>query len=153
MAVTQSRVMQNILFVTDLAPDALAAAGAAAARAKKQGARLILLHAYQPEIAEEAVLELAENEHSLSAETDNLQEAKTEAPERNLQKKLDVLANQLHHEYQISVTRLLQPNLAAPAILMLAQQLNADLYEAKIMAPEASLITNVPERNYPLATS
>lgn len=99
--------MKNILLPTDFSQNAQTAALFAAGLARQFGARLIILHAFNPLV------------HQGSAgETD---------PEVAAQAKLDAKARELHQEFGVSTTRLLKPGFAVDEVLALAERVSADL--------------------------
>jgi nucleotide-binding universal stress UspA family protein len=103
--------MKNILIATDFSPGACRAAVHAAQLARRSGARLILLHIFQPN------------------ETIEAEESPEEIlpSEKEAQLKLDALAQELHTQYGISVTRLVKPGFATDEITALAKRMNAEV--------------------------
>ena len=112
---------RNILFVTDLSPESMELVHQAAVAARETDSRLILLYSYQPEIQTEILETIASDE----SEQDT---GAILPPEREAQRRLDMLANELHRSFQISITRILKPNLTERDISSIASQLKADLH-------------------------
>lgn len=100
--------MKNILLPTDFSQNAQSASRYAAALARQSGARLIILHAFNPLTA------LASLDKDLK-------------PEATIQARLDAKAHELHNAYGISITRLLKPGFAPDEVLALARRVKADL--------------------------
>jgi nucleotide-binding universal stress UspA family protein len=100
--------MKNILLPTDFSENAQAAARYAAQLARQSGARLIILHAYNP-LASLASLDGVDK------------------PEETVQAQLDAKAHELHDAYGVSITRLLKPGFAPDEVLALARRVKADL--------------------------
>ena len=103
--------MKNILVPTDFSKHAFTAAAFAAELARMTGARMVLFHAYHPSVLLE--------EETIWADTTQL--------EKEVQQKMDELAQTIHSIYGISITRLLRPGFAVDEIQFIAQKLNPDL--------------------------
>lgn len=103
--------MKNILLATDFSSNAYTAALWAGELCCRRGGRLIIFHALSPV--------------AIPKKAEDFTEAVQ--PEEAAQKKLDLLAYQLHSSFGISVTRLLKPGFGEDEIPALAQRLQAEL--------------------------
>ena len=129
--------IKNILVATDFSRNANVAARFAAEIAQLEKARLIIFHAFYPFfIWDESLSTPAEKfseENPPEAGANKAKPGNTEQeegkpdPEAEAQKKLDTLAQELHREFGISVTRLIKPGFAADEIPDLVDNLKVQL--------------------------
>ncbi len=106
--------MKDIIIATDFSVNAHVAALCAGELSSRLGGRLIVFHALSP-------MATVENNSDGNEVYRNL------LPEEAAQKKLDLLAMELHNRFEISVSRLLKPGFAEVEIPALAQSLKAEL--------------------------
>ncbi|WP_017730902.1 universal stress protein [Nafulsella turpanensis] len=103
--------MKNILLATDFSANAQIAAIYAAELAYRLKGRLIIFHAlsFSPEMLEEENVD------------------KKKSPEGLAQQKLDIIAQEIHSRFGISVSRLIKPGTPETEIPAMAQHLKAEL--------------------------